>query len=138
MNIKLINPSLKSENTMTTLWDKTRYFIALILIAIALLFSAAIWSTPPSLGYLAIFISSVFALILTLSWIITFFKTNYGKLILVINVSICLVSIGFLMKKSGGFEDYQRNINISGNIIAAIMTVLLGTINFKKIKNKYP
>lgn len=38
------------------------------------------------------------------------------------------------MKESGGFDKYQQNINIIGNIIASITTIVLGIINFKKLK----
>lgn len=119
---------------MKTTWDKIRYFVALILIAISFAFSASIWSTPPSLGYLAILNSSVFAIIMTLSWVLLFLKTNIGRILLCVNLGVCFLSIGFLMKESGGFEKYQQNLNILGNIIAAIMTIVLGTINFKKIQ----
>lgn len=119
---------------MKTTWDKIRYFVALILIAISFAFSASIWSTPPSLGYLAILYSSVFAMIMTLSWVLSFLKTNIGRILLCINLGICFLSIGFLMKESGGFDKYQQNINIIGNIIASITTIVLGIINFKKLK----
>ncbi len=115
-------------------WTSLRHYIALILIAASLAFSAAIWSTPPSLGYLSIFLSSGFALIMTLSWVVTFSKSTAGKILIALNTSVCFLSIGLLFKESGGFENYQHSINIFGNITASIMTLVLGTINFKKLK----
>lgn len=119
---------------MKTTWDKIRHIVALILIALSFAFNATIWSTPPSLGYLAILYSSLFALVLTLSWVLTFLKTNYGRILLGFNVSICIISVGFLMKNSGGYESYQQNINSIGNAMASIMTLVLGAINFMKLK----
>lgn len=119
---------------MKPTWDKIRHIVALILIALSFAFNATIWSTPPSLGYLAILYSSLFALVLTLSWVLTFLKTNYGRILLGFNVSICIISVGFLMKNSGGYESYQQNINSIGNATASIMTLVLGAINFMKLK----
>lgn len=114
-------------------WHRITYFIALLLISISFGFSASIWSTPPSLGYLAIFISSIFSVVITFSWCSTLWKSKYGKLTLIINGTIGLISIGFLMKKSGGFEDYEHYLNIIGNISAAISTLIFGMINYIKI-----
>jgi hypothetical protein len=123
---------------MKTTWDSIRHFVALILISISFAYNALIWSTPPSLGYLGIFAFSAFTLIMTLSWVVTFLKSNSGKILLGINLGISILSIVFLMNESGSFEKYQQSINIIGNIIAAIMTIVLGTMNFKKIKMNAP
>ena len=122
---------------MKTTWDKIRYFVALILIALSFAFNASIWSTPPSLGYLAIIYSSVFALLMTLSWALSFFKTKAGRILLVINLCVCFLSIGFLVKESGGIEKYLQNINIIGNILASAMTIVIGTSHLKELKTKY-
>lgn len=117
---------------MKTWWYRLTYLIALLLISMSFGFSASIWSTPPSLGYLAIAYSLVFAIILTLSWCTTFWKSKYGKIVLIFNSIIGLISIGFLMKQSAGFEDYQRFINVIFNILAAISTLIFGLMYYFK------
>jgi hypothetical protein len=120
---------------MSTFWHKTQYFLAIILLASALSFSAVIFSSPPSLAYLAIFYSSTFALILTLMWRSRFSKTIFGKTIFTVNSIICAISIGSLLKEDGDFEDYTRMINCLGNSLAALITLFFGIIHFKKMRN---
>ena len=121
---------------MTTFWHKAQYFSALTLIAFALLFSASIWSTTPSLAYLVILYSSGFGLLLTLIWAVRLSKTTFGKILLAINSLICVLSLGSLFKEQGDFENFNRYMNCIGNCIAALTTILFGILHFKKITNK--
>lgn len=121
---------------MKTFWEKLQYFSSILLMAAALFFSASIWSTSPSLAYLAILYSSGFGLLLTLIWAVRLSKTTFGKILLAINSLICILSVGSLFKEQGGFEDYSRYMNCIGNCIASLTTILFGILHFKKITTK--
>jgi hypothetical protein len=85
---------------------------------------------------LAILYSPGFGLLLTLIWAVRLSKTTFGKTLLTINSLICVLSLGSLFKEQGGFEDYYRCLNCIGNCIAAMTTILLGILYFKKLTNE--
>jgi CHASE2 domain-containing sensor protein len=122
---------------MKTTWDKSRYIVSIVLIAITLAFSASIWNSPPSLAYLAILYSSGFAAILTLSWAITLYKSKYGLVILVANLCISGFGIIYLMRESGVISNGIRMLNIIANYLCAAVTIGFGILHFNTIKNTH-
>jgi hypothetical protein len=122
---------------MKTTWDKSRYIVSIVLIAIALAFSAGIWNSPPSLAYLAILYSSGFAAMLTLSWVITLCKSKYGIVILVANMCISGFGMIYLMRDSGVISDGVRMFNIIANYLCAAVTIGFGILHFNSIKNAH-
>lgn len=120
---------------MKTTWDKSRYIIAIVLIAIALAFSAGIWNSPPSLAYLAILYSSGFAAVITLSWIVTLLKSKYGIGVLIANICVSGFGIIYLTRDSGVISDDIRMFNIIANYLCAAITIGFGILHFNAIKN---
>lgn len=119
--------------------DKFRFFGSLFFIAIAFFLIFSIWSSPPSLAYLAILIFGVFAWILTVLWILFLIKTKYGQLLLIVNSISSGFSIYTILTTR---KDFHPDIILAGiviSIFATVATLVLGTIHFSamsKIENQ--
>lgn len=109
--------------------NKFRYYASLLLVVISLLFTASVWSTPPSLAYMAIPLGAGFSLILTALWAVDFIKTNYGKFLLIINLIVCSYSIIIIVSTQSSFPSALIWIGCYSNILAAVTTMILGVLH---------
>lgn len=113
-----------------------KYFIAITLIAAAFIFSALIWTTPIGLGHVSILLSSIFALLLSVSWGKTFLKNYFGLIILLLNSIVSISTCVYVLNSAKGISVFQQYLNVAGNGIAALVTIVFGTILFIKLKSK--
>lgn len=113
-------------------WDN-RHKIALGLIAASFAFNSAILFNSPSLGDLSILFSCAFASLLTLSWVITLLKTNFGRIAFTISILVCLLTAIYVLNDNTNQYEHLREISLIGNIMSSMAIIILGTINYRKI-----
>jgi hypothetical protein len=110
-------------------FERFRYFASLLLIVVAYLIVSGVWSAPPSLAYLAIFLFGAFALLMTLLWILFLLKTVFGQILIGINSISSGFSIITLLTVQSTFHPSIPTIGLILSILAAVTTMVLGTLH---------
>lgn len=104
----------------------------MLLIVIGFIFNAAIFSNPPDIGDLAIFVSGGFTFVMVTLWLFELRKSNYGKILLVI---VWLNStFPFLMLVHDFFlvSIAYRKIGIVCTLLSLISLLILVTLHEMK------
>jgi hypothetical protein len=73
---------------------------------------------------------------MTISWSLTFSKFKIGIYLITINLAVPLISVVFLLNKSGDITMLKQIINFVLNALAATFTVVFGSIIYHKLNPK--
>ena len=117
-------------------FERFRYFASLLLIVVAYIIVSGVWSAPPSLAYLAIFLFGAFALLMTVLWILFLLKTVYGQILIGINSLSSGFSIITLLTVQSTFHPMLPTTGLILSIFAAVSTMVLGTLHHLKTVEK--